>query len=194
MARLCQESLRFPYYDLVVAEELHLTLDRIGDEDQLSPTQLSAIQENAHAMCEQVAPFSVAIGSLTGTAGAVGFSVSPREPIAALRDVLRSATLSGGENVRPKEGAFHAHVAIAYANAEVDPAAAIEAVVRLHSIPPVRVAVTQAQLVLLERQRGSYAWQPIAPVRLRGALGPELREDTGIYGDRPAHTSRVGDT
>lgn len=168
MAARCQEDLQFSYYDLVAADELHLTIDRIGDEGQISTKQLRVIEEKAVAACTAATPFLVTIGSLTGTAGAVGFDVSPVEPLVELREALRSATLAGGDAARPKAGKFHAHIAIAYANAEVDPTEAIETVVRLHSLPPVQAAVTNASLVLLERRRGSYTWNSIASIPLRG--------------------------
>jgi 2'-5' RNA ligase len=122
LVQQCQEAISYPYYDLVAENDLHLTLDRIAFEGDVSPTQLSVIEAAAIRACGEIMPFDVSIGSLGGTPGALGFSATPSEPIRHLRDALRDATLSVHPDAPIKGGKFHPHVTIAYCNsADIPP-------------------------------------------------------------------------
>jgi hypothetical protein len=68
-----------------------------------------------------------------------------------------------------KGPAFHPHVAIAYANANVPATEAILAVQEVNSTAlRATVAIYEAQLVLLEQRVRSYAWDVISPIPLTG--------------------------
>ncbi len=123
LARQCQQAISFPYYDLTPPGDLHLTLDRIAFEGDLTPAQLRAIQEAAVHACHAIPPFDAHIGGLGGTGGAVGFGASPPAQLRTLRDALRNATLTVCPGALVKEPEFHPHVAIAYCNADNVPAA-----------------------------------------------------------------------
>jgi len=169
LARECQEEISFPYYDQTPPHELHLTLDRIAFEGKITPAQLADIEASAVKACAAVPPIEVTIGSLGGTQGAVGFSVYPPRPIRELRDTLRAATISRYPAAPVRGSEFHAHVAIAYANADDIPAAdAIAAVEKLNATTSVNLTVTHGTLVLLERRARSYHWQAISRIPLSG--------------------------
>jgi hypothetical protein len=170
LAAQCQQAIAFPYYDLVPPHGLHMTLDRIAVETGVTTAQLSTIEAAARRACQAIPPFCITVGPLGGTHGAVGFTVSPVQPVSRLRDWLRAATLPvcPGASVLRQEMA--PHVTIAYGNADDVPAAeAIAAVEELNaSAPRAETTVNEAMLVLLERRHRSYAWQPVARIPLTG--------------------------
>src|SRR5712691_5433248 len=84
LAAECQQALAFPYYDLTPLSDLHLTLDRIAFDGDITPDQLGTIETAARRACREVLPFDVTIGCLGGTAGAVGFTAFPARPIREL--------------------------------------------------------------------------------------------------------------
>lgn len=169
LAAECQKATAFPYYDLVPMRNLHLTLDRIAFEDHLTTDQLNAIGAAARRVCQEIPPFDITVGSLNGTAGAIGFHAFPARPIRELRDALRSATLLAYPVAPVQDSVAQPHVTIAYANTDAIPAAEIiSAVEKLNSIAPVDVTIRQAALVLLERDARSYSWQAVSRVSLTG--------------------------
>jgi 2'-5' RNA ligase len=169
IARECQRAISFPYYDLTPPGELHLTLDRIAPDRDITPEQLGAVETAAIRACGEIPPFDVTIGYLGGTRGAIGFTVHPPQPIRELRDTLRAATLSTYPNAHVRGSEFHPHVAIAYANSDSVPAKeTIAAVEKLNSTAQVSVTITHATLVLLERRPRSYAWQAVSRIPLAG--------------------------
>lgn len=172
LARQCQEAISFPYYDLTPPGDLHLTLDRIAFEGDITSDRLRAVVAAAMHAGDGISPFDIRIGFLGGTSGAIGFDASPSEPIEQLRDVLRETTLSVYPNATTKGSEFHPHVAIAYCNSNDVPAAqAISAVKRLNSLRCVEVTVKAGTLVLLERRPNAYVWQAISRVPLKARAG-----------------------
>jgi 2'-5' RNA ligase len=82
-----------------------------------------------------VAPFDVSIGSLGGTSGAIGFTVSAAQSIQELRGKFRAATLSAYPGAPVSRSEFRPHVTIAYANSDrVPEAQAVAAVEKLSSV------------------------------------------------------------
>jgi 2'-5' RNA ligase len=170
VAARCQQALAFPYYDPVLPQGLHMTLDRIAPEGGITTAQLNSVGDAARLACQAVPPFRVSLGELGGTRGAVGFTVTPAAPVRRLRDTLRAASLSvcpGAPVIRQETAA---HITIAYGNTDNVPAAdAIAAVEKLNaSGPSAEAAVEEAQLVLLERRQRSYAWELVSRVPLTG--------------------------
>ena len=169
LARECQQAISFPYYDLTSPRELHLTLDPIAPDRDITPEQVGAIETAAIRACGEISPFDVTIGYLGGNQGAIGFAVHPARPVRELRDTLRAATLSTYPNAHVRDSAFHPHVAIAYANSDDVPATeTIAAVEKLYFTAQVSVTITHATLVLLERRPRSYAWQAVSRIPLAG--------------------------
>ncbi|HEV2472778.1 MAG TPA: 2'-5' RNA ligase family protein, partial [Chthonomonadales bacterium] len=161
--------IAFPYYDLTPLSDLHLTLDRIAFEDDITPDQLGAIEAAATGASRKIAPFYVTLGRLGGTAGAVGFTAFPALPLRELRNAFRVTTLSVYQGAPVRRSDFHPHVAIAYANSDGVPAAeAIAAVEKLNATAYVDVTIEEGALVLLERRLRSYRWQAISRIPLTG--------------------------
>jgi 2'-5' RNA ligase len=106
------------------------------------------------------------VGALGGTPGAIGFNASPSEPVVALRDVLRQATLSVYPQAPIKGADLTPHVTVAYCNSGAPATPMIRLVERLQDLPSVEVTVTRTSLVLLEVQHRAYTWTPVAQVTL----------------------------
>jgi 2'-5' RNA ligase len=171
--------------------DLHLTLDRVAFEDHVTTDQLNAIGAAARRACQEIPPFGITIGSLNGTAGALGFDAFPARSIRELRDALRSATLLAYPDAPVHASAAHPHVTIAYANTDAIPAAeVISAVEKLNSVAPVDVTIRQATLVLLERQARSYSWQAVSRVSLTGRRARELPLHPSTESVPATHTTR----
>jgi 2'-5' RNA ligase len=169
LAGQCQQVISFPYYDLTPLRDLHMTLDRVAFDGDVTPDLLEAIEAAAILTCKKAKPFAVTIGSLGGTPGAIGFTASPAQPIRELRDTLRAATLSVYPDAPVRRPEFHPHIAIAYANSDDVPAiGAIEAVEKLNATARIGITVTEGTLVLLERHPRSYAWQAVSRIPLAG--------------------------
>jgi 2'-5' RNA ligase len=169
LVKRCQHAISFPHYDLTSSTDLHLTLDRIAFEGDVTQNDLRAIEAAATRACQKVAPFDITIGALGGTPGAIGFTAYPARPIRDLRDKLREATLSVRPSAPIKHSAFHPHVAIAYCNSDDVPAAGtVAAVEGVRTTPSVRVTIKDAALVLLARRRRAYEWSTLLRVALSG--------------------------
>lgn len=172
LARKCADAIDFPYYDLTGAQGLHMTLERIAFERDIPAGRLEDVTAAAVSACRAIPPFDLTFSLLGGVPGAVGFVPSLAGPARELRGALREATLSAYPDAAVKaESAFHPHVTVAYANADDIPAADAIAAVEKWNAAPARadVTVSEACLVLLERQPRAYAWQTISRVPLAGA-------------------------
>jgi 2'-5' RNA ligase len=175
LAERCQRAISFPHYDLTPPSDLHLTLDRIGFEDDVTRNDLSAIEAAATRACQRVTPFDITIGALGGTPGAIGFMAYPELPIRTLRDELRGATLSVHPSAPIKHSAFHPHVAIAYCNSDDVPAAeTVAAVQGVRATARVSVTVRDVSLVLLARCPRAYEWTTLLRIPLSGRPQPTL--------------------
>jgi 2'-5' RNA ligase len=171
LAERCQQAIAFPYYDLTPISELHLTLDRIAFEGQITREQLDAIEAAARLACRNEPPFQIMISLLGGVSGAIGFTAFPEQPIRHLRDTVRAATLSICPDASVRQASFHPHIAIGYANTDGVPAAdVIAAVDKLNaSAARVQILVDHVSLVRLERVARSYAWQTVSRIVLSGS-------------------------
>jgi 2'-5' RNA ligase len=171
LVRQCQAAISFPYFDLTPPRDLHLTLERIAFDDDVSADVLPDITASAIRACQQMPAFDISVGPLSGTPGAIGFGASPGEQLRSLRDTLRAATLSVYPEAPVRCDDFHAHIAIAYANSDdVSAADVVVAVEKLNATArsDVRVNVTHATLVVLERRPRSYAWDVLSRIPLAG--------------------------
>jgi 2'-5' RNA ligase superfamily protein len=160
MADRCLDRLRLPYLDPVPLDGLHLTLPRVGWADHLPSDAVDSVTEAALRRCSRLDPFTLSVGPLAGSAGAVRFSVDPWDPILALRQQLQNAARAALGSAC-NEDDYRPHIGIAYCNSPVSPGPLIEAVVPLRSLPPVDVSVNHVDLVLLRREGRAYTWDTI---------------------------------
>ncbi|MGK8557068.1 2'-5' RNA ligase family protein [Nocardia gipuzkoensis] len=168
LVKECQVSISMPHYDLTPPDSLHLTLDRIAYFGEVAPEQLDAVKTAAVLACRDVPPFDISFEHLRSIRGAVVFDVSPAWRVRILQKTLRSATLAAYPEASVKASQSDPHVTIGYPNAETfSEADTAAAVARPNStVHSADVAVTEAVMVLLERQQHSYSWQVIARIPL----------------------------
>jgi len=166
LAARCQDSLPDTYLDHVPLDGLHLTLPKIGWADELTTEEVERVARTAEQDLLHCPPFELEVGPLSGSSGAVRFSVNPWEPVENLYKILsRTSRYDAAPHSRLN---FRPHIGIAYCNTAVDSADLIAKVRGLRDFPRIRVEVDEVQLVLLERRGRSYAWSLRHSLRLAG--------------------------
>ena len=165
LARQCQNDLKFPYLDAVPLNGLHLTLPKIGWSDEVTDDEVRRITERARELCLELKEFRLSVGPLSGSPGAVRFSVAPWRPLQSLSERLRKA-IEAVRGTSCEEPEFRPHIGIAYCNRVVPTDELITRITRLRSLPPVEVAVDRVKLVRVRRQDKTYVWSTISKLPL----------------------------
>ncbi|MEV3964278.1 2'-5' RNA ligase family protein [Nocardia sp. NPDC050193] len=164
----CQSRLAFPQFDPVPLESLHLTVDRIGGSDELSPDRLRAIKTGARRRLCDMAPFELTIGTLRRVSTALIFDVTPSGKIGSLRAKLGADNNVAGSGSDASPPRHPAHVTVAYGNSDgIAPPEVDEAVATVnHSSRMARVDISEVSMVLLHRRRAGYSWDLIERIPL----------------------------
>ncbi|MFE4831235.1 2'-5' RNA ligase family protein [Streptomyces sp. NPDC056672] len=167
-ARHCQNELVHLGMDPVPDDGLHVTLQSIGNTAQVSPLQIKHLVRLAEQL--SLRPFQLAAHPLTGSRGALRFSLSPWRPLvnlhAALGEIGRQAGVSGGKSV----AAFRPHLGVQYNNRDRPAGPVIASVARLRLLPPVILDITAVELVELHQVHGSaqaYRWNSVGTIPFR---------------------------
>jgi len=160
IAATCQAELSAPYFDPVRLDDLHMTLERIAFDDEINEATLTQIAAAAADMCRKTPTFSIYVGPLAGSSGAISFSASPYSTIAELRSTLDAARRSVlGRATNPSDSTrFRPHIGIAYCNETVPADQIVDTVQSLRELPIVEVRVRAASIVTLTREQSSYRW------------------------------------
>ena len=167
IAAQCQTELEAPYLDCVPLTDLHMTLERVAFDDEISKTELDRIASVADEGCRALSPFRLHIGPLAGSSGAISFSASPHAIIAELRNTLTTAAKAIPGKASPSDGThFRPHVGIAYCNTDVAAEPIINAVRSIRRMPIVEVDVQTVALVALTRGQNSYRWIELCTIPL----------------------------
>lgn len=176
LAAHCQAQLHLPFLDHVPAEGLHLTLHRIGFTDETTPEQVRHILRQARARCADLTAFTIDVGPLAGSSGAIRLTASPTRPIAELRARLHgaSATASRGHAGSEEARSFRPHVGIAYCNTPTRTDDLIPLVAALRTLPTAPTSVTAAHLVVLRRHDQAYQWDTLDSIRLHTPAPADL--------------------
>jgi 2'-5' RNA ligase len=160
----CQGHLDSLGLDPVPPDGLHLTMAKIGNVNDFTPGVIDKLAVRAAA--ETGAGFSMGVYPLTGSRGAVRFSVAPWAPLVGLYEALtrvnRSAGLSGGRATT----AFRPHLGIAYNNRDRSAAPVIEQVSLLRGRPALALRIGTVDLVELRREGTAYRWDVLHRVPL----------------------------
>lgn len=158
LARRCQQALAPFALDLVAPKSLHLTLCRVGFTDDVTEEEARSLAKAARRRVGTLGPLRLTVGPLTGSPGAIRFTVSPWEPLMELQDRLIEIQGAGLANPGGASG-FRPHVGIAYNNRTM-PASPVRAVIEpLRRLPPVQVTARAAHLVILRREDHAYRWE-----------------------------------
>lgn len=166
-ALACQAAIQDGGFDLVPADGLHVTMPKVADASQMDRGKLASLVAVA---AERVpAAFDMQVGPLTGSPGALRYSVAPWEPLVELHAALAEANAQAQAPGDGSTASFRPHLGIAY-NAEPRPTAPVVGwVAALRERPPVRVTVSRVELVELRRQCAVYRWDVIASLPLAEA-------------------------
>jgi 2'-5' RNA ligase len=152
---------------------LHLTMQGVGFDDEVSPADIRAISDRARIRCRQLSAFAIHIGPGIGFPEGIPMQVRPWAPIGQLRLALRRAIADvwGSDNVPEPADGFRPHVTLAYCNTDTEAAPVRGRLARLRSLPPATVDVRAAQLILLDRDNNVYHWSVAETVGLSPADG-----------------------
>jgi len=163
-----------PAVDPVPSPWLHLTLDDVGFEDEVSAEQQrDVVAAVVDAVAERPLP-PLELGPVTTMVDALVLEAAPGPELLSLRDLLRSCTDEVLPGATSALDAFWPHVTLAYSNAPVGRAALLSA---LEDLEDARVVV-RPQLVLaaVTRREKHYQWTSRAlvsgPGETRTGPGP----------------------
>ena len=132
----CQSAIEAPHFDLVPPGDLHMTIARIGFEDELREDELDAVVTAASRAGQRISSFDMLIGPLAGSSGAISFSVAPLEPIQRVREVLLATSAEGRKNSKSTNNYFRPHVGIAYCNTTIPTSRIVPKIQPLRELPP----------------------------------------------------------
>src|SRR4051812_2332921 len=129
----CLSELELPYLDPVPLDGIHLTLPRLGWADEVSASRVEACLEAADQALATLRPFTMTVGPLAGSPGAVRLSVAPWGPLRRLQREL-AALDTPDEQACEAAQTFRPHVGIAYCNSDVPTGPLIDRVGKLRHL------------------------------------------------------------
>lgn len=175
LAKSGQKLLKDLPFDPVPLDGLHLTIARVGSADQISPTCASDVLATARRAISGLAPIQLTIGPLTGSRGAVRFTVAPWGPLLDIHDRLLGATeeVLGRSHGHPR-GHIRPHVGIAYCNGSTKVKPVVELLNSRCETPTVTVEVSAIEFVVLRREVREYRWARYDLLSLGGGGSPWL--------------------
>jgi len=148
---------RFPHYDLVPFEWLHLTTQGIGFVDSHTTDQVKEIVRKAEDKLKDQKPFAVTFSLPQLFSEAIACPIFPAEPLNKVRVAVRESIAEVLGYVDDPES-FHPHVSFAYSNA-IASAQPITEVLNSVDASPVSVAIGNVDLIRLGRDRHIYEWE-----------------------------------
>ena len=159
-------------FDLIGAGDFHLTLGRIGRTDEVKDDQLKQLTKAVQAAAPHT--FKLSALPLTGSRGALRYSVAPWTPVIALHQILVETAARCGLPPMKSTSRLRPHIGIGYCHT-AGPAGPVHAAVKpLRLLPPTELLIDRIELVEMRRERASYKWRVIQTVRLPRALGVAL--------------------
>ncbi|MFI1014383.1 2'-5' RNA ligase family protein [Streptomyces sp. NPDC020965] len=155
-----------PGLDLVPDQWLHLTMQGVGDVQDVSPDDVQAISQAAARRITDIPVFDLRLGAPMITPEAVASLVEPAEPVRALRAAIRDAIREVWQRVPEDEDGFVPHVSVAYSNGD-GPAAPVQTALDTLDAEPPTCTVTHADLIAIGRDEQMYTWETIARAPLK---------------------------
>ncbi|MEC3952868.1 2'-5' RNA ligase family protein [Nocardia sp. CDC153] len=167
LARHCNDTLNLNDVDFVPLDGLHITMLRIADLDEVKPEDVEAIADIAKPKLNEFEPFSLEVGPLAGSRGAIRFTVSPWTELFNLHQIVRKSTrqilpsipLATTENFRP-------HLGIGYSNRKQDAKPIIDQISTIRDLKTATVQVDSIKIVKLRRESQAYRWNDAATLEL----------------------------
>ena len=155
-----------PGLDPAVPERLHISVQQVGFDDEVSEHEASQVLHAARKLT--VAPLALLLGSVDPNPESVNLRVAPWEPIGSLRCQLREATAGviGIDRLPGTDDHFWPHVSIGYTNKELPTGPLLRRLEKLAHRGPVNVVVRRIDLVLLNRDDRAWRWNTVGTVPL----------------------------
>jgi 2'-5' RNA ligase len=171
--RRCQSVVPSVGYDLAAVDSVHLTIGRVAFTDDLSEAAAREVARSACAAGSRPERFDMTFGPLTGSRGAVRFSVAPWSPLLAVHAFFTGVTRSAlGERCVMDTGSFRPHVSIAYAHTRMSAAAVAGRIDDWRGGVGPTVRADAIGLVRLERIGCSYRYRTLERVALSDVVDP----------------------
>ncbi|WP_158227997.1 2'-5' RNA ligase family protein [Pseudonocardia sp. MH-G8] len=167
MAEECFPACSAHTFDQVPTDALHLTIRRVGFTDEIDRSVIDSIADRVRALSSEMGDFSLTVGPLAASRGAVRFSVAPWRSLFEIYDAVGSAsTWVTGREIPSALDSFRPHVSIAYSGAPQKAEEIRRSIGKYRALPPVVCKVVKLRLVELRRESASYRWREIAGVDL----------------------------
>jgi len=172
--------------DLIPPGSLHLTMQRIGFVDEVSPAELAAVAGRLADRLRDVPGPVVTFHEPTVREEAVFLKALPAEPIYALRvAVYQSIAAVLGPRALPLappgRERYLPHVSVAYVNADGPAQPVFDALSRVHQ-SPVTVTFRVAPILTFHRDHQMYSWTSALPIPI-GPQSAALPERCGRSGE-----------
>jgi 2'-5' RNA ligase len=159
--------------DLIPPGSLHLTMQRIGFADEVSPAELKAVAERIADRLGDAPRPVVTFRQPTVREEAVYLGALPAEPIYTLRLAVYQA-IAGVLGPRalplapPGREQYVPHVSVAYVNGDGPAQPVFDALSRVDQ-PPVTVTFCVAPILTFHRDHQMYEWTSAIPI----PIGPQ---------------------
>lgn len=168
LAEHCQAQLDRRVFDPVPQGSLHVTLGRVAFTDEIARAAALAAANAAAPRCAELSPFTLTIGPLAGSRGALRFTVAPWTPLLAINDRLVVATSAVfGEQIIMDGRNFRPHLSIAYAHTSVPMPTLLPVLKQLRKLPTIAMDVRSVALVELHRVGRTYRYNTLVSLPAR---------------------------
>ncbi|MFJ4773988.1 2'-5' RNA ligase family protein [Streptomyces uncialis] len=164
LTRHCQHHLAPFGLDLVPDDGLHITMAKAGDRAGTSRQQLEALMHTVSS--DPPSAFDLSAHPLTGSRGAVRYSLTPWSPLLRLHAALNGAARQHALPERRPTTGFRPHLGIGYHNRRRSAQPLIDAVSELRALPSVPLRADRVELVELRREGPGYRWNVLHTVSL----------------------------
>jgi 2'-5' RNA ligase len=159
--------------DLIPPGSLHLTMQRVGFVDEVSPAELKAVAGQIEDGLRDVPAPVVTFHEPTVLAEGTFLKALPAEPVYALRlAVYQAIETALGPRVRPlappPRERYVPHVSVAYVNSDGPAQPVFDALSRVHA-SPVTVTFRVASILDFHREHQMYEWTRALPI----PIGPQ---------------------
>jgi 2'-5' RNA ligase len=156
-----------PSLDVIPNEWLHLTMQGVGFVHDVSADAVDAIVSRARARCSDVEPMSLTIGPPHIDPESIQIAIDPPDPVRKLRRAIRAAIgdVWGDDHVPEQSEPYAPHMSLAYVNTDGPAEPLAQALEKIPSLSA-GALITSCQLIVLNRDKGMYVWEPYATVQL----------------------------
>lgn len=153
-----QASVHMPFLDPLAPDALHLTLQEIGQTDEVDPATVDALAREARRRLAGLRPFALELEGVNAFDQAVVLQVFGWPPVVTVRRALRDAIAAVLGPPGGSEQRFHPHLSLAYANGPGEVAGVVGQVAALRDAHVGMWTVESVDLVDLRREGHAYAW------------------------------------